>query len=419
MQPYPFMTLFVVDFNSIAHNFSDAELDRFARRLGETGCDWVRMLSCWKRPEGRSSILPFQQANDNLADWDIPNPYWDEGLKRVQRILNKYDVGVWLDLFAQQYDRADYHWSPFKYNVNGFDTWRSIKPEALAYFKAWILRAKTALDGGKYLLGWGNELAHPLDYRGDVPEIDSWARDWVIPLANYMKKIGIPMPVPFSAGHWDGTGKSIYNRLCKQTEPLWPWSQSFWVRHGIAIAEHLDREPAGSVNKHWGVSDDGVGLKPENTVPPAKQGLTVNQTGRRSSHWMYRIEMVRRAEQIWGQRLRCVEVMPMELKWEMWHPDNLHQEESVDVFWRIAKEVYGVDIRRNFPPPVPPTPPDPIPTVSLIVCETSGLLPNKYCRSLVIERFIVGDEPRKACEVCQKPPTFWEKLWAWLKGLFT
>jgi hypothetical protein len=29
------------------------------------------------------------------------------------------------------------------------------------------------------------------------------------------------------------------------------------------------------------------------------------------------------------------------------HPDNLHQEASVDVFWKIGQEVYGIDIQRS------------------------------------------------------------------------
>lgn len=408
---HPFMVLFVVDFHSIAYHFSDAELDRFARRLGEAGCDYVRMLSCWQKPGGRGSALPFEQNADRLADWNKPNPKWDANLMRAQSFLNKYDVGLWLDLFAQQYDRADYRWSPFRYNVNGFETWRATKPEVLGHLKLWIHRAQQALEGGKYLLGWGNELVHPQDHLGDTPKIDEWARAWVLPLANYMQKIGVPMPVPFSAGHWDGTGKSIYNRLCKQANPVWPWGDTFWVRHGIALAEHVDRDPVGSVLKHWGVSDDGVGLNPQNTVPPEKQGLTVNQTGRRSSHWTWRIEMVRHAKEVWGNRLRLVEVMPMELKYDLWHPDSLHQEESVDVFWRIAKEVYGVDIRRSFPlPPPPPPPPEPV-YVWVEACVESWLLPNRYCKKRIEERFEVWDEPRETCELCKPSCSYWLKRW--------
>jgi hypothetical protein len=37
----------------------------------------------------------------------------------------------------------------------------------------------------------------------------------------------------------------------------------------------------------------------------------------------------------------------MELKAVYPHLDNLHQEESVDVFWRIGQEVYGIDIKRE------------------------------------------------------------------------
>jgi hypothetical protein len=72
----------------------------------------------------------------------------------------------------------------------------------------------------------------------------------------------------------------------------------------------------------------------------------VSQTGRRSSHWTWRIEMVRHVNERLGPRLRLVEIMPMELKRDDWTPSMLNQEESVDVFWRIAKEVCDKDIRR-------------------------------------------------------------------------
>jgi len=39
--------------------------------------------------------------------------------------------------------------------------------------------------------------------------------------------------------------------------------------------------------------------------------------------------------------------MPMELKRDDWTPSMLNQEESVDVFWKIAQAVYGKDIRRK------------------------------------------------------------------------
>jgi hypothetical protein len=336
----------VVDYNSIAHHFSDDEHHEFFSRAGKAGIEFVRMLLCWQRPAGRPSILPFK-VSDGLADWDEPNSDWDENLHRIQRIAAQYGVGIWLDLFAQQFDRADYLWSPFRFNRNGFDSYMSVKPEAIERFKGLIDRCALAIGKKGNVFGWGNEIVSPWDYLGDVPEQDEWARAWVLPLANHMKAKGIPMPIPFSAGNPQGTGKSIYNRLTKQADPLWLHSDTFWVLHGLALKEHFDRLEFPSALKHYGISDDGIGLSPENTVPPEKQGLTVNQTGRHSSHWTHRIELVRAAHERLGERLRCVEIMPMELKWEMWKPGDLHQEESVDVFWRIAQSVYGVDIRRD------------------------------------------------------------------------
>ena len=357
----PCFVLFIVDANSVIHHFSDRELDRLARRVGESGCDYIRTLLTWKRPGGRPSIMPFRLVN-GVADWNQPEPEWDRQLIRLQKALNKYGAGLWLDIFAQQFDRRDYGWTPFRYNLNGFDTWRATTDVALFNFKRLIKRAKDCLAPGKHIIGWGNELVHPLDYQGDVPAQDNWARAWILPLAKYMKTIDVQLPVPFSASdNLHGTGHSIYNRLVKQAG--WLHKDTFWVLHGCAIPAHFDRFPIKSVNKYYGISDDAVGLKPEISVPPEMQGLTISETGRRSSHWPYRVDLVRHVEEILGPRLRCIEVMPMELKRTIWHPDMLHQEESLDVFWRIAKEVfYGKDVRRSFPDPIPPIPPVPPPT---------------------------------------------------------
>jgi hypothetical protein len=339
------MVLFIVDFLSAAHLFTDAELEVFAKRLGESGCDYVRMFLCWKRP-GREYTLPFERV-DGKADWNKPNPEWDKQAARVQRILGKYGVGIWLDVFAQQYDRADYPWSPFKYNINGFDTWRATRPEVMDRFRALIDRIIAVIGIEGNIIGWGNELVHPLDPLGDVPAQDEWAKAWIVPLAAHLRARGVPPPNPFSASdNMHGTGHSLYNRLVKQAG--WENRDTFWVLHGCAIAEHFDRFTIGSALKHYGISDDGVGLSTVTSVPLAQQGLTVSQTGRRSSHWPYRIELVKKVQARLGKRLRCVEVMPMETKSDIWTPAVLHQEESVDVFWRIAQEVYDRDIRRHF-----------------------------------------------------------------------
>jgi len=339
----PYMVIFVVDLGSAAHLFPDAELETFTARLGAAGCDYVRMFSCWNRP-GREYVLPFERV-DGKADWDKPDPEWDRQLARLQRVLGRAGVGIYLDLFAQQFDRADYGWSPFRYNVNGLKSWRDTNPAAMKRWKQLIDRAIAAIGIEGNIFGWGNELVHPDDWKGDTVPQDNWAKAWVVPLAAHLRSQGIPAPNPFSASdNMHGTGHSIYNRLVKQAG--WEQRDTFWVLHGVALAEHFDRFAIGSALKNYGISDDGIGLDPAVVVPPEKQGLTVSQTGRKSSHWTYRIEMVRHVNERLGPRLRLVEVMPMELKRDDWTPAMINQEESVDVFWRIAKEVYGKDIRR-------------------------------------------------------------------------
>jgi hypothetical protein len=74
-----------------------------------------------------------------------------------------------LDAFAQQYNRADYPWSPFRFNVNGFDSWGATSPKAMARRRQLIDRAIAAIGMEGNMLGWGNELVHPDDSKGDTP----------------------------------------------------------------------------------------------------------------------------------------------------------------------------------------------------------------------------------------------------------
>ncbi|MBU1067204.1 hypothetical protein KKE60_05425, partial [Patescibacteria group bacterium] len=315
----PSTVAFFPNFFSAIVNFDDEKFDRFAKRLGAGGVRYLRGLSVWDAKPKR--VLPFFVNNDGLANWELPNPEYDKQLARSQRVLGKYGVGVWDDLFAQQYDRVDYKWSPFRFNVNGFDSWKATGPNVLKVqdgvliggrWKEWIDRAVAAIGKDGNVFGWGNELVVGNESQGDTPDKDAWARAWALPLAAYMVSAGIPKPVPFSAsGNLKGTGHSIYNRLVKQAG--WAQKDTYWVLHGCALPETLDTFGIASALKHYGVSDDGIGLG-TNIVPVEKQGLTVSETGRRSSHWPYKVGLVTYAKEMLGNRFRAFEVMPMEFK---------------------------------------------------------------------------------------------------------
>jgi hypothetical protein len=339
----PSTVAYFPNFGSAIVNFDDEKFDRFAGRLGAGGVRYLRFISVWEaKPK---QVLPFFRNDDNLANWELPNPEYDRQLARIQRVLGKYGVGVWDDLFAQQFNRQDYKWSPFRFNVNGLDGWDDTSDAAMKKWGAWIDRHAAAIGKVGNAFGWGNELVFGNENQGDTPDKDNWARAWAVPLAEHMVAIGIPQPVPMSAGKY--TGKAIYNRIVKQAG--WAWRDSYHVIHGCAIPEAIDQFQPTSVQKHYGVSDDGIGLG-GNVLPEEKWGLTVSETGRHSSHWTYKVDMVKYAKEFYGNRFRCFEVMPMEFKFKEWDLDRLHQEESVDVFWRAILAAYGVDIRRNIAP---------------------------------------------------------------------
>lgn len=347
----PLMILFVADFTTLSNNFSDAELNDFARRLGKAGVDYIRTFSVWDWAKGRRYVHPYKFIGE-LAEWDAPNPEYDYELARVQRILGMNGVGIYVDLFSQQADR--YSWSPFKYNTDGLSGYHDISEKAMKRWKEFIDRFNRIMGVEGNMIGFGNEIRYQDEFATNE-KLTIWANRWIVPLANHLRAKGVPAPNPFSASGMTnrpddaigyGTGGTLYTRLTKPDLANWAKSDTFWTLHGLAYAEqtteliHLD-----FAGWNYGISDDGIGLG-QNVVPESKQGTTESQDGRRSSHWTYRIKLVQAMRAKIGARLRAVEVMPMTLKRDKWSPDFLNQEEEVDVFWRIALEVYGKDIRR-------------------------------------------------------------------------
>jgi len=399
--------IFLANILQAAQEWSDLQLRKMFWRMGCAGVDYLRALSIWDVHPPLPLILPFQRNNDHLADWTKPDPTWDAQVKRVTALANEFEVKIWIDAFAQQYDRNDYRWSPFGYNINGFDSMKATSPAALAFFKAWLSRNYAAV-GPENLIGWGNEISYPDEF-ADNAKMDNWARAWVLPLAAHLRAIGTKPPNPFSAsGHLTGTGGSIYARLTKDGEGAWPKADTYWILHGCATVinfnkfEHLDFG-----GYHYGLSDDGIGLG-ENVVPQAMQGKTVGETGRRSSHWIYRLEMAAAARARLGDRFRCLEIMPMELKFAAWQPEWLDQEESLDAFYEISKALYAADIRRKLPEPLPPPPPP----VLRRVCKASLGSPGPYCPEIIEMAFPAGSPAPPNCAIHLAPPpekSCWQK----------
>ena len=403
---------------------SDYELKRFAWRVGSAGVDYVRVFSGWE--EGPDFVAPFPKTD---GKWDLShvNPEYLQYLRRFRDALRLYGVGILFDFFPSQLCRAGY---PFAFwhrdnNVNNVDSVYGTRPHELAHYCAWIKTIFDTIGTEGNLFKFGNEMQAPgdqLDPTGrnnDVNEIKRWAEVWVDTVAKFVRSIGVQGPLSCTCENYAGTGHKISNYLCEPDWGLeWPWDRAINHIHCGTIPAFVEWFKPGtddrrySLRKYYAISDDGIGFSGINSVPPERRGTC--SSGREwygsyvgskcSGDVQFRVEWVRYFQELFGYRLAMVELMPQCHHSSGWKLNDLHQEVDLDCYNVIAREVYGVDVRRSFPepkqpeapvPPLPPEPPSPEP-------------PSPKEGKMDIVRWLFG------------PNSFWKKqpLWArFLAGL--
>lgn len=340
-------------------DFTDEQINRFAEKIGKAGIDYVRVFTGWEPTDFRES--PFLRTGDGRWDLYKPNLAYDVLTRRFQRALSMAGVGILWDISGQQFNREDYTWSFFNrtHNIQGIDVY-DYDAKGIEFWKALTDRiiALIGIEGNR--IGLGNEQQAPGDFGGtfDKAKVYAWARGWSRVLVDHLLARGVALPYSFSASRW--TGKELYNRVCKfdngELNPARPWSMMIEHIHGLAMPEHfahylinLGGEQRLSVQKHYGISDDGVDGGGWNDVPEDKRGpcgpphLTKPKC---TAGWQYRLELVKAVNEYLGGRLRDIEFMPRELKGLQWDIDDLDQIQSVDIWPKIG-EVYGADIRRS------------------------------------------------------------------------
>ena len=203
------------------------------------------------------------------------------------------------------------------------------------------------------LVHLGNEQKAPGDggYGNTrVVQIREWCRAWAVPLANYMKnELKVELPISCTGAEYEDTGKGIVNEL---EAAGWEWHWLCNHLHGLSLWEDFvesyiptpERPDVGwSQAKYYCLSDDGGGRD----IPLEKRGLQhPTNPSRWSVNATWRIDTVKRImERV--RHVRFVEFMPMEFKSDVCRPGDLDQAVSVDVYWKCAMELWGIDIRRK------------------------------------------------------------------------
>lgn len=343
----PFFVLAWLDGQSKVQRMSDEELDSAARRIGEAGVRWVRIFyPGWL--DGKESILPYDRAEDGRFDLSKPNPAYDANLKRLAIALQKYEVGLFIDLADQC--GWDSEWDCWRRNINSVYGWQHESAEAFIFWKAAVDRCISAIGGIEgNSFGLGNELRHIAD--GDLVGSCEWALAWGKPRIDYLISIGIERPILFSG--CCNTAHKLMGCLSAEDGYYPDYRFVAQVIHGIGLDSHQpDGKPLGewlqglSILRCFGYSNDGVDTAEWNHVPKELAG-TCDQSGGCSANLEEQIKVIKLFEHyIDENRFILIEYLPREISFD----EKLSQidQRSLDLFWQTALQVYGAEIRRSF-----------------------------------------------------------------------
>ena len=337
----PWLVLAWLDLQSKCQRFTDEEMDTFARRVGEAGVRYVRIFyPGWQDDvDIAGTVFPYLREADGRWNLDKPNPAYDENLRRIARHLSKYEVGLYIDMADQC--GWDSYWDFWRRNVNGVMSWKDESPAAFDRWRSAVFRVLTAIGGVEgNIIGLGNEL-----FNGDDFE-DSWVINWGKPRIDYLLSLGFPKPIFYSAG---GRLAHKLGGILSAEDEIYP--DNFYctiVEHGIGIVEHVSEEWISGYSKfHWlGLSDDGVDCHEWNKIPPDKKG-TCDKYGGCSASVAEKIKLIKLFLQYFNEgQLRLIEFLPREISFD--EGPGVLAEQSLEVFWRIGLEVFGIDPRRTF-----------------------------------------------------------------------
>ena len=360
--------MFAVDV-ACRNDFVDDDVMNMSMRLGKAGVGYARIFLGWD-PNNGLRESPFLPAGSSAMPVDCYkiNPDWIKLMQRFQRSLAKCGMGILMDFFGQQVCRPSYNWAWFArgHNVNDIDSCYDVKLTSMAFWKWYIKEVFNIIGREGNLMHLGNEQQAPGDHgsneTSNVNVISEWARNWAVPLAFYVRdELKIKMPIVCTGGNYRGTGHKISNRLIEDNG--WPEDQIVNDLHGLTMYETFEKwytpgpERKYSVRKYYSISDDGASFSPDNTPALEKRGICSNRVDgsiKCSCNQFWRIDTIKKIRKLLGDHIRFIEWMPQEYKGyrnpatkEWYKLGDLDQEISIDVYWKCAEALWGIDIRRE------------------------------------------------------------------------
>jgi hypothetical protein len=316
--------------------------------VGEAGVRYIRIFfPGWNDYHPAGSIFPYLQEADSRWNLDKPDPAYDENLHDMAVRFGRYEIGLYIDM-ADQCGWSEY-WDCWRRNINGVYGWMDTSPTALAYWKAAVDRVLAAIGGSEgHIIGLGNELRRPDD--DDVTL--EWALAWAKPRVDYLISLGIAKPITFSGG--DRTAHKIVGAISDEDGNYPDNSYLAIIEHGIALVDHT---PPGSTSlEAWvvgyspfhifGLSDDGATTQGWNQILPEKRGTCSGDCCQANVAEKIKLIKLFNSYLQDKSKFRVLEFLPREISWNE-HISAL-ADESLEAFWRVGLEAFGIDPRRTF-----------------------------------------------------------------------
>jgi len=365
----PKMICTIVDlpFN-VGRDYSWEELEQVIIELSLAGCDGIRIFGTGWEP----FIEPFLKTPEGKYSFFKPNPAWDETLIQFAELLHKYHMVLYVDLYDNCSHKAE--WNPFANNIHGFSHYfyghikiiltPEIVPETNEpvymnevdfMIKHWDNRILACLDPDKDIVGLGNELRCQVE--SSAIKCRTWAEKWGVPRAQNIFAQGFSAPIPFSGAN--NTAQKLFGYISAEVHPElgWTYRTSCKQIHGLGTPERVAnwKEGGPSQRRVFSYDDDGVGTNPDSRVPENQRGhCEIRRDGKETActaDTATRVETVRAFIDALKNLSYCFSIgfLPRSILYKgKTVLSRFDKEADAAIYWRVAQDLWGVDIRRNW-----------------------------------------------------------------------
>jgi len=366
----PYFVCAVLDLHCRAHQFTDKELHRFMYRLGKAGVDYIRLFPFWGE-----EVTPFMKKGKKY-DLDLPKPQYWNNLRRVCETAAEWKISIYFDLFDHCGTKQGRDWSNRDWNC-WYNNRQGVKDGiygtdiiSLRNYMLWIKRVWDVVgkrgyfikkDGSRRklrpnLYGLGNELDSRQAW--DTKDgRDDWGIKWGYGLAHYLWRLGYRKEILWSAeketSHVLRACLDKGDPLVRKIRPECPWGKKDTVAQHHGWISRLDPDSVTDIVTNTnvrkiGYSDDGVNYK------WGGDGICVEVDGKTKYCSADTRSVIRLCRYIHenlnrGYQFHHIEQLPRSVSEVEHSVSDLKQHRDVNIYKRIAKQVWGVDITRKYP----------------------------------------------------------------------